>query len=45
MTNLSWSFLNLLKFDDDADEALKSSMHELANKYANIFIKPGKPIA
>ena len=30
---------------DDAGEAFTAPIHELVNNYADIFTKPGKPIA
>ena len=35
----------LTKFDDNAGEAFTAPMHELVNKSADAFTKPGKPIA
>ena len=34
----------LSKIHDDASEAFIASMHELVNKYADVFTKPGKPV-
>ena len=35
----------LFKIYYDAGEASTAPMHELLNKYADIFRKPGKPVA
>ena len=38
--------INLLhKISDDAGEAFTAPMRESFNKYADVFIKPGKPVA
>ena len=35
----------LCKIADDADEAFTAPMRVLANKYAGVLTKPGKPVA
>ena len=34
----------LLNISDDSGEAFTAPMHDLLNKYANVFTKPGKPV-
>ena len=35
----------LSKISDDTGEAFTAPMRELVNKYADVFTKPGKPVA
>ena len=37
--------LQLPMIADNAGEAFSAPMHELVNKYADVFTKPGKPVA